>query len=237
MKYAQVLFLLFAIPCWSQTATTGKAETKGACSPAVSGSKNTFIIKCPGLTKKQADEFLKVLNKLAQDPNHGFLTPSTEPPPPLPNSCRSGNISDTDTRIYWGGNVSVIRGDNTFSLVQIAGNTLLWARISPEGIKISGTMYSEDGAVVFLSNNEFWVNPSTTFHSENPDPHTLIVRDKWAKEVLRIHYLNPTAIRVTGRFFYPGRQPVDVTEREVQLGSISISGECYVGIPVAVSLQ
>jgi hypothetical protein len=72
LKYGLILILFVAIPCWSQTTTTGKAETKGPCSPAVTGSNNQFTINCQGITKKQGEQFLKILNKIAQsqlDPN------------------------------------------------------------------------------------------------------------------------------------------------------------------------
>jgi len=58
-----LILLLFAMPCWCQTTTTGKAETTGACSPAVTGSKNTFTIKC-GVDKKQGQKMLDILNKI-----------------------------------------------------------------------------------------------------------------------------------------------------------------------------
>jgi hypothetical protein len=64
------------MPCWgqigttgktetsgSQTTTTGNAETAGACSPAVTGNKNTFTINC-GIDKKQGQKMLEILNKI-----------------------------------------------------------------------------------------------------------------------------------------------------------------------------
>ena len=50
-------FLLFATSCISQTAATGKAESYGLCSPAVSGSQNTFTISC-GIGEEQGKKVL-----------------------------------------------------------------------------------------------------------------------------------------------------------------------------------
>ena len=60
---ALVLWLLISVPCWSQTTATGPAETKGPCSPAVTGSKNTFTINC-GISQKQGEKMLDILNKI-----------------------------------------------------------------------------------------------------------------------------------------------------------------------------
>src|SRR5258708_16779170 len=63
MRCCLILSLLIAIPCWSETTTTGKAETIGTCSPAVTGSQNTFTINC-GIDKKQGQKMLDILNKI-----------------------------------------------------------------------------------------------------------------------------------------------------------------------------
>lgn len=52
-----------ALPCCAQT-TTGKAETAGACSPAVSGNNNKLTITCSGVGKEQGQKILAILNKI-----------------------------------------------------------------------------------------------------------------------------------------------------------------------------
>ena len=66
MRHGLALCLLIAIPCWSQTTSTGKAETTGTCSPAVTGSKNTFTISC-GIDKKQGQKMLEIMNKILEN--------------------------------------------------------------------------------------------------------------------------------------------------------------------------
>lgn len=63
MRYGLILALLIATPCWSQKTTTGQAETTGLCSPAVTGSSNTFSINC-GIGKEQGSALLKIVNKI-----------------------------------------------------------------------------------------------------------------------------------------------------------------------------
>jgi hypothetical protein len=57
--------LLLTVSGWCQS--TGTAETAGPCSPAVTGSHNQFTISCRGLTRKQGEEFLRILNKISRN--------------------------------------------------------------------------------------------------------------------------------------------------------------------------
>jgi len=64
MKRGLIALMFCVCPyCWGQTARTGTAETKGPCSPAVTGDKNTFTINC-GIDKKQGQRMLDILNKI-----------------------------------------------------------------------------------------------------------------------------------------------------------------------------
>jgi hypothetical protein len=64
VKYALVLVMLLAMPCWSQTTSTGKADTTGPCSPAVTGNNNQFSITCKGIGKEQGHQMLDILNRI-----------------------------------------------------------------------------------------------------------------------------------------------------------------------------
>jgi len=54
---------MIAFPCRAQT-TTGKAETTGACSPAVSGNNNQVTINCQDVSKDQAARITSILNRI-----------------------------------------------------------------------------------------------------------------------------------------------------------------------------
>jgi len=57
------VLVMIAFPCRAQTMT-GKAETTGACSPAVSGNNNQISINCQGISKEQAAKMISILNKI-----------------------------------------------------------------------------------------------------------------------------------------------------------------------------
>jgi hypothetical protein len=73
MRYGVILFLLIALPCWSQTAQpaqmvqSGKAGTSGFCSPAVSGSNNQFTITCQNIPDKLRVQLVDLLNRVAKN--------------------------------------------------------------------------------------------------------------------------------------------------------------------------
>ncbi len=58
------LFLAFAAVPFCQS--TGTASTKGICSPAVTGSNNTFSITC-GIGKQQGQKMIEILNRILAD--------------------------------------------------------------------------------------------------------------------------------------------------------------------------
>jgi hypothetical protein len=67
VRYVWILFLFIAMPCWSQAAQTGNAETSGFCSPAVTGSNNQFTITCQNIPDKLRVQLVDLLNRVARN--------------------------------------------------------------------------------------------------------------------------------------------------------------------------
>ena len=65
MKLIAPLLLVFASIA-GRGQTTGKAETSGPCSPAVTGSGNTINIQTCGMTKEQVEEWRKSFKQILQ---------------------------------------------------------------------------------------------------------------------------------------------------------------------------
>jgi len=99
------VLVLIAFPCSAQT-TTGKAETTGACSPAVSGNNNQVSINCQDVSKDQAARITSILNRILAkqiDPDAVMLkldeleklisqyVKNTTPPQGLPTVTRVPN--------------------------------------------------------------------------------------------------------------------------------------------------
>jgi len=67
MVRVTLLFVIFAASLPAQNATESTAKTSGPCSPAVSGNQNEIKITCNGISKDQAEQYLKILNTIAQN--------------------------------------------------------------------------------------------------------------------------------------------------------------------------
>jgi hypothetical protein len=63
MRYAAILFLLLAVPCWSRTTATTKNDTSRPCSPITTGSNNNFVINCK-IDPEQGKQMIGILNKI-----------------------------------------------------------------------------------------------------------------------------------------------------------------------------
>jgi hypothetical protein len=56
MKFFLILTLLMSLPCYSQSASPGHIETKGQCSPVLTGDGNTVTLTCYNVDRKLADQ-------------------------------------------------------------------------------------------------------------------------------------------------------------------------------------
>jgi hypothetical protein len=65
-RYCPILFLLTVASCLAQTAGSGKPETRGSCSPAVTGDNNTFIFRYCGTDPEEGKRILRLLKAVAQ---------------------------------------------------------------------------------------------------------------------------------------------------------------------------
>jgi len=61
-----LLLCLLPATCFAQSSATGKAETSGPCSPAVSGNNNQFKITCQGISDALGAQFVNLLNRISQ---------------------------------------------------------------------------------------------------------------------------------------------------------------------------
>lgn len=94
-----------------------------------------------------------------------------------------------------------------------AGKPFLTVGIKDGQMQISAVvMDSRNQLVVRIVDNEFQAIPQNAFNPKQPDKHSLLVRDADGIEVLNLRFLNPTAMRLVGRFQVPGMpEPVVIT--------------------------
>ena len=145
------------------------------------------------------------------------LYPANEPNPQIPTPLK---IPDGALRIYLGQsnlawatrmphNVLMMRGDLMIAIDR-QGNS---GNLVVTTLRIFD---DRDNIIARIDEDGFWVQESN--RSKRPDPNTLVVFDHHDAEVLRIRFINPHAIVITGVFRHQGvPQPVVVTPTEMNI--------------------
>jgi hypothetical protein len=87
--------------------------------------------------------------------------------------------------------------------------------------------------VIWFDDHKYRMGPMA-MRPERPDSHTIIVHDRGASEVLRLSFLNPQAIFLTGIFCRPGSQRVSVFPDHLEMGTVTIGTMTIVGARVSL---
>jgi hypothetical protein len=158
----------------------------------------------------------------------GELIPANDPSPSHA-ICRN---NPPDAVFVYFGSAAVSYAPPGFrdhTVVKIGGHSLLSLNRSAKGVTVSAKIFDSDGILVEIDHGKFKVYRGDFIKREHPDLHTLVVYDKWNNERIRVRYLNPSAISITGRFFYPGYASVVAKEAELQIGGNSFQGGSCLG--------
>src|ERR1019366_5602400 len=207
MKTVALLLLLCA-SAMAKPKTTGTAETIGACSPANTGDKNTFNIKC-GIGKEQGDQIIKLLNEIlaehvdpgavmtvlknieSQVNTTGVLEPDNRPDPEFPVQTDPLSLN-----VLLGNNLVSMTGEKCW-ILSLYGTDVLWIEKSKNGILINARVFGPDKRIVAeIERNDITVNPHNTFKRQIRK-HSLNVVDEFEQEVLNVDFVNPRAVVVT----------------------------------------
>jgi hypothetical protein len=130
----------------------------------------------------------------------GFLIPANEPAPSLPPDTPAGTIS-----LLLGDDLRVLAGASDKFIFSIDGESFLKIGLRAGRMTLSCLVTDAEGkTIVRLVESEFQAVPDRTFNPKQPDPHSLQVRDERGEEALNVRFLNPTTVRLTGRFYIPG---------------------------------
>ena len=201
MRYGLTLLILIAVPCWSQTTTTGKASTSGSCSPAVTGSKNTFTIKC-GIDKEQGQKMLAIMNKiLAEHLNTKAVMAKLDEL--IQSNASSGILLSPSSsgplkfEIGDSGAVFELEPDKPFWIPFTGEPAALTIERVANHIEVSTTLRDASGKLVAeIERNEWKVRPSLLW-DRNYNDNSLEVLGETGEVVLQIVAL-PDRIRIQG---------------------------------------
>jgi hypothetical protein len=124
------------------------------------------------------------------------------------------------------------------TVIEIGGVPALVIDKNKAGIAIFAKLFSEDGRIIAeLKDNQFYVNPNNYFRIERPNDHDLIVYDQRGQQVLNVEFLNPSAIKLLGKFYFPPRPPIIIEEEWMSYGGISTSNNTFGENRVDIGIQ
>ncbi len=161
---------------------------------------------------------------------HGWLTPADDPIP-TSNRCAQ-SIPDGAIAVLLGDSGTWTTG-NQLRVIQYCHHDLLWIARAERGLSVNADVFS--GRILAeIRDGEFYLNQNNMFRMERPDPHTLIVIDQNGREALRVRFLNPKAVQLTGHLELPDcRYSATITDDETlfEPGDKSFLKECM-GLPM-----
>ncbi len=157
-----------------------------------------------------------------EEPTHGFLLPANDPMPE--NPC--GQFPASALALYLGNSVAYATSF-PYTVLRVDRHDRFSIDRTTDGVSVSLDVFSDDGKIVAeISKNEFTINPNNFFKRERPDKHTLIVYDQKKQKVLSIRYLNQSAVKILGIFYYPNRPPIVIEEQRQRIEGNNFSGFC-----------
>ena len=154
----------------------------------------------------------------------GILMPDNKP---TPSSAICKNIPTDAIALFFGNSVAYT---STFphTIIEVGDQPVLIIDKQGENITISAKFFSDDGRIVAeLKRNQFFINPNNYFRIEKPNDHILIVYDQQNNQILNVHFLNSSVIKMLGRFYLPNRPPIIIDEDWQTFGGLRMSGNCF----------
>lgn len=163
----------------------------------------------------------------------GKLTPDKKPLPP--NACTT--VPPNAIALFLGNSVAYT-SSFPHSVIEVGNEKLLTINKKGTKIIISARFFSRDNRIVGeLKDNQFYINPNNYFRIEKPNEHSLIVYDQEGNQAINVEFLNPSAIKLLGRFYLPKRSPIIIEEELLTLGSNKISKFCFGNSHVDIKIE
>lgn len=152
----------------------------------------------------------------------GPLLPAREP---TPDARCAEKVGPQDLVMAMGTDRAVGSGPGPFSPLMVGDCTIMTLRHSGGGIMVKAFFYDWNNDVAFsVNDNVYEPTMPLQLRPFRPDPHTLVILDRFDKEVLYIRYLNPNAIRIRGRFLCGEAPQAVIRDDAILVGGFRLGG-------------
>lgn len=152
----------------------------------------------------------------------GPLRPAHDPSPE--NDCPR-KPGPRDLLVAFGTDRVVARGDGPITPIYVADCPALSLKRGRDGLMVNASFYDWNNDIAFrIENNIYEPFAPLQLYAWRPDPSTLIVLDRFEKEVLYVRYLNPRAVRIRGRFLCGEAPQAVIHDNQILVGGVRMNG-------------
>lgn len=152
----------------------------------------------------------------------GPLRPADETMPPGVGGADPG---PQGLVFLMGGNRLAQRGPGPFHVLTAQSCPILFLERRGGGLMAQASFYDANDDIAFrIRDNRYEPATPLTLTAYRPDPHTLLLLDRFHQEVLYIRYLNTRLVRIRGRFLCGTQPQVIIHDDAVLLGGVRIRG-------------
>lgn len=152
----------------------------------------------------------------------GPLLPASDPTPAT--SCRE-SVGPHDLVMIAARNRLVGQGPGPFHVLAVGDCPVLSLRRAGGGLMVNATFYDWTDDIAFrVADNVFEPLMPLQLRAFRPDPHTLVILDRFDQEVLYVRFLNPHALRLRGRFLCGEQPQAVIRDGTVLMGGVRIGG-------------
>jgi hypothetical protein len=148
---------------------------------------------------------------------HGWMIPANDTTPA--NAC-AGKVQGNALLVIFGTN-AIRSGKDDFVALKIGDCTTLEVNRTRQGLGVTVDIHAANGDLISrIVRNEFHLVPGEfAYPDRSADLSTLTVYDRAGKEMLYVHYANPHALDIRGKFFCSGVSVVAIAGRGVVMNS------------------
>lgn len=163
---------------------------------------------------------------------------ATRPPPPTgpllpaseatPGASCAEKIGPKTLVMAFGTDRAVGTGPGPFRPMKVADCPAMALRRVGQGLMVKAHFYDFNGDVAFsVNDNVYEPTMPLQLRPFRPDPHSIVLLDRFDQEVLYVRYLNPNAVRIRGRFLCGTAPQAVIRDDAILVGGVRIRGAYF----------
>jgi hypothetical protein len=163
---------------------------------------------------------------------------ATRPPPPTgpllpareatPDASCAEKVGPKTLVMAFSTDRTVGTGPGPFYPFNVDECSVMALRRVGKGLMVNAYFYDFNGDVAFtINDNVYAPTMPLQLRQFRPDPHSIVVLDRFDQEVLYVRYLNPNAVRIRGRFLCGTAPQAVIHDDAILVGGVRISGAYF----------